>query len=235
MLDIQPLGLIAEALSRRQFVRTLEVTTMEIMLSIANVFLQLCLIIMAVDFVGGFVHWAEDTFWTADTPIVGKWLVAPNIIHHQPSGGNYFLRNHWAVSSWDLLTALVLALGAGYILGIDQWQYYAFMFVGVFSQQIHRFSHSTKKNPSAVRLLQKLRIIQDGRHHWKHHAGDKNTHYCVVTPWLNPVLDRWHFWRGLERVLVPIMGSPRREDIHRKSWYSKPIVIADNSTSAGAE
>lgn len=208
---------------------------MELALLIVSVFLQMCLIIIAVDFIGGFVHWAEDTFWSSDTPVVGRWLVAPNIIHHKPDGGNFFLRNHWALSSWDLLTALVLALAAGYVFSIGAWQYYAFMFVGVFSQQIHRFSHSNKKKPFIVRVLQKLRIIQDSKHHWQHHAGDKNTHYCVVTPWVNPVLDRLHFWRGLERVLVPILGAPRREDIHRKSWYSMPNSRVEISVSERVE
>ena len=193
---------------------------MERVLSIASIILQTGLIVVVVDFVGGFVHWAEDTFWSSETPIVGRWLVAPNVIHHTPGGGaSYFLRNHWAFSSWDLLTAMILGLGAGYLLGIHMWQYYVFIAVGVFSQQVHRFSHS-RKNPFIVVALQKLHLIQDGKHHWKHHSGDKNTHYCVITPWVNPVLDRLHFWRGLERLLVPVLGAPRRTDIHKKAWYS---------------
>ena len=52
-----------------------------------------------------------------------------------------------------------------------------------------------------------------------HHSGEKNTRYCVVTPFVNPVLDRLGFWRGLERVLVPLFGAPRREDLVKYRWY----------------
>ena len=39
------------------------------------------------------------------------------------------------------------------------------------------------------------------------------------TPFVNPVLDRLGFWRGLERVLVPLFGAPRREDLVKYRWY----------------
>lgn len=208
---------------------------MEYALLITRILFQFILIVIVVDFVGGAVHWAEDTFWTTDTPIVGKWLVAPNIIHHTPDGANYFMRHHWAHSSWDLLTAASLGIGVGYFFGINIWQFYAFIFVGVFSQQVHRFSHSSKKNPFLVTVLQKLRIIQDRKHHWGHHSGDKNTRYCVITPWVNPVLDRLHFWRGLERLLVPILKAPRREDIHRQPWYSMSHSRAEMSSCERTE
>lgn len=202
---------------------------MELAIQTASIVLQFVAIVIVVDFVGGFIHWAEDTFWSPDTPIVGRWLVAPNVIHHTPAGGNHFLRNHWAFSSWDLITAAIVGVGGGYLLGIDLWQFYAFIAVGLFSQQVHRFSHS-KTNPTVVVALQKMRIIQDGKHHWHHHRGDKNTHYCVITPWVNPVLDRLGFWRALERILVPVLGSARRADIHRKNWYTGPIAAPPSST-----
>jgi ubiquitin-conjugating enzyme E2 variant len=55
--------------------------------------------------------------------------------------------------------------------------------------------------------------MQSATDHAGHHCGDKNTDYCVVTPFANPLLDRIGFWRGLERVLVPLFGAPRREDL----------------------
>jgi ubiquitin-conjugating enzyme E2 variant len=54
--------------------------------------------------------------------------------------------------------------------------------------------------------------------HARHHAGDKNTAYCVLTPFVNPVLDALGFWRAIERVVVPIFGAPRREDLRNRVW-----------------
>jgi len=50
-------------------------------------------VILLVDLVSGLVHWAEDTFWTEKTPVVGRWIVAPNVLHHHDGGA--FTRNNW--------------------------------------------------------------------------------------------------------------------------------------------
>ena len=38
-----------------------------------------------------------------------------------------------------------------------------------------------------ISLLQDCRLVQSRAHHGRHHGGDRNTHFCTVTPWLNPV------------------------------------------------
>ena len=65
-----------------------------------NVILKLSISIFAADFVSGFVHWAQDTFGTEETPLWGKWVVAPNILHHNRPAS--FTKNNWIQSSWDL-------------------------------------------------------------------------------------------------------------------------------------
>ena len=49
--------------------------------------------------------------------------------------------------------------------------------------------------------LQRLYVLQTPRHHGRHHQGDKNTHYCVVTTFLNPLLEEVGFWRRLEKLV----------------------------------
>jgi len=187
---------------------------------------QAFFIVLLVDLVGGAVHWAEDTFGTENTPIFGTWLIKPNILHHTPHGANAFLNNHWLYSSWDLFTAAPIVLGVSAALGVLTWQVWLFVLVGAMSQQVHRISHTpVSKLPKFVRLLQLTCIIQDGPHHWSHHGNDKNTGYCVVTPFLNPLLDRIKFWRGLERILVPFFGAPRRQDLRDESWYPVNLLL----------
>lgn len=174
---------------------------------------KLFLTLIAIDFVSGLVHWAEDTFWTEDTPVVGDWVVKPNVVHHEHPRA--FLEKSWWASSWDLLLASSL-------IGLTFWLFNAFsVYVAIFciiganANQLHKYGHvSARDTPKVIRWLQKMKIIQDAKHHSGHHTGDKNTAYCVVTPWFNPILDYIGFWRGLERLTVPFFGAPRRTDLN---------------------
>lgn len=175
--------------------------------------------LLLVDFLSGLVHWAEDTFGTEATPIIGRWVVTPNVLHHQDARA--FVSKGWLASNWDLalvgLVVLVMAaatshLGAAAVL---------FAIAGGNANQIHKWNHLPSKAPWFVRALWAARLMQRPAHHARHHRGQKNTAYCVITPLVNPVLDRIGFWRGLERLVVPITGAPRREDlrgIRRWSW-----------------
>jgi ubiquitin-conjugating enzyme E2 variant len=67
--------------------------------------------------------------------------------------------------------------------------------------------------PLVVRTLQKARVLQAQGHHLRHHAGIRDTHYCVVTNLLNPLLDHVYFWRVLEAVIEGVLGQKRRPDV----------------------
>lgn len=184
---------------------------MELLTQIAWAVLALLL----VDFASGLVHWAEDTFFTETTPILGRWIVAPNVLHHRDAGA--FVQKGWWASSWDLLLAVLVIGGVASALGHFSWQLALFGLAGANANQIHKWNHlgASRVGPH-VRLLWRTGILQRPAHHAQHHAGDKNTRYCVVTPFVNPLLDSLRFWRGLERVLVPLAGgAPRREDLRR--------------------
>jgi ubiquitin-conjugating enzyme E2 variant len=169
-------------------------------------------VILLVDFVSGIVHWTEDTFWTEHTPVLGKWIVSPNVVHHRDAGA--FVRHSWFQSSWDLLVGGLVILGVARLTGILSWPVWLYVAISVNANQIHKWSHMRDCDiPAPIRFLQRCRILQSRAHHGAHHRGEKNSAYCVVTPFVNPVLDRLGFWRALERVLVPVFGAPRREDL----------------------
>ena len=131
--------------------------------------------------------------------------------------GYAFVRNSWFHSSRDLLYACVVLLAVCWLVDFLTWHVLLAIFLMVNANQIHKWSHlSAAKIPALVTILQKLRILQSPRHHLNHHKGDKNTHYCVITDFTNPVLDKLGFWRWLESLLVLFLKTPRRADIQAK-------------------
>src|SRR5438034_215982 len=117
------------------------------------------IVIVLLDLVSGLVHWAEDTFWTESTPVLGDWVVTPNVIHHRD--GAAFLRNSWFRSSWDLLLAGVLIVLMAWSLRLLTWQVCLFVLVGVNANQIHKWNHMPRSRvPAAVKLLQRARLLQ---------------------------------------------------------------------------
>ena len=166
-----------------------------------------------VDLVSGLAHWAEDTFGTEATPVLGKWIVTPNLLHHRD--GTAFVANSWLKSSWDLLAAAVAIVAIAWSIGMLSWPVWVFAVVGANANQIHKWNHMPRaRRPFLIRALQWLRLLQSSRDHVAHHRGEKNSAYCVITPLLNPLLDRMQFWHWLERLTVPTLGAPRRTDLH---------------------
>ena len=169
-------------------------------------------VIVLIDLVSGIVHWAEDTFASESTPIIGKWIVVPNVIHHK--NATAFVSNSWTESSWDLLVVGIVVVLMGWAYGFLIWYVWLFVLLGVNANQIHKWNHMRiAEVPALIHALQWLRLIQRPTDHAAHHRGQKNRAYCLITPFLNPVLDRVGFWRALEKVTVPIFTAPRREDL----------------------
>lgn len=44
---------------------------------------QVFLLWIAADFITGVIHWWEDTYGNPNWPIVGKYVVEPNLVHHK--------------------------------------------------------------------------------------------------------------------------------------------------------
>jgi ubiquitin-conjugating enzyme E2 variant len=185
---------------------------------IAGAMLWIVGLYLSVDLIAGFFHWAEDTLGTSKTPIWGPAFVAPNILHHEaPLEMN---KIHWFRNSLPIYAICLAIICIYWAFGILTWKVFFFVFVGLFAQQTHRWSHTPRKIlPAYVKFLQRIKILQDARHHYRHHRDDHSTHFCVGTPWLNPICDKIGFWLLLERLLVPIFGAPRRPDLKHKRWY----------------
>jgi len=167
---------------------------------------------LVVDWISGLVHWCEDTYGSPSTPFVGRRITKPNLRHH--FNPRSFVHNSWFASAELLLWACAFALLVAWSLGRLGPMVVVAAILGANANQVHKWSHRTPaENGRIVGALQRVGVLQSPRHHQRHHLGARNSHYCVLTNLLNPVLDRCRFWRGLERVIASTVGlTPRNDD-----------------------
>jgi ubiquitin-conjugating enzyme E2 variant len=181
--------------------------------------LQVLGVVLLVDLVSGLVHWLEDTFWTERTPLVGRWLVQPNVLHHRDAAA--FTRRTYRENNGDLLLVGALVVAVAWWLDRLTWHVWLFALLGGHANQFHRWAHLPRRaTPALVRWLQSLHVLQGRAHHAGHHGGAMNARYCVITELLNPVLDGIGVWRGLERLLATPRNAPRRADL-----WSRPELV----------
>jgi ubiquitin-conjugating enzyme E2 variant len=172
---------------------------------------QLAGVLLLIDFLSGFFHWLEDSYGTETTPVLGKLIVIPNLIHHREP------RDFVKSAFWrrNVVTAcLCLGLSSAYALVFGtSWRVYLFFVLGAFCNEFHCWAHrSPAENGPFIATLHRLRIIQTPGHHAVHHTDPKNRAYCVFTNLMNPMLDRIEFWRRLEGVIAVVLRVRPRLD-----------------------
>ncbi len=176
-----------------------------------DIILKILLIILIADFISGFVHWLEDAYAKPEMRLVGA-IARENLLHHDKPRD--FLKKNWWQSSYDLIAiGLVILAVAWFAFGVMSGWLILLVFLSVNANQIHKWAHQNRQEkPWLVTKLQDWNIIQGARQHGRHHRGEKNTYYCVITNVLNPVLEEMRFWVGLERLILRVTGVERRFD-----------------------
>jgi plasmanylethanolamine desaturase len=171
------------------------------------------------DFVTGIVHWVGDTYFSEDTPIIGPTLVKPFRLHHiYPRD----ICTHSVVSTLGnscILAVPTLALCLYLLLTgpVSAWLAFTVLFVTILAiatvatNQFHKWAH--EEEPSQVaRWLQRKRLVLEPRHHGVHHTMPHDSHYCITNGWLNPILNKIRFFRGMEKLLSMFGIRPARSD-----------------------
>ena len=162
--------------------------------------------VLIADLITGVVHWWEDTYGNPNWPLAGKYIVEPNLLHHQ-NPRELAMKRYFALCDSSLYFAVIL-IGVPWLL----FDWHPFLYVatiGISSQanQVHSWAHRTEQeNGKVIRILQRIGIIQSRRHHGLHHKSPYMERYCILTNALNPVLDRLGVWRKTERVLEHLFG-----------------------------
>ena len=176
-----------------------------------NCLWQVPLVVFAAEFVAGFVHWFEDAYLRDTTPLVGKYIGRPNIVHHHYP--RFMTRNTWWQSSWDLVLFSALIVAGAWSVGLLTWHVWLFAILSANANEFHKWGHRTRKeNGRLISFLQDIKLLQSAKHHALHHTDPKNSHFCTITNVLNPVLDKIQFWRGLEWLLAKTIGLKRQPD-----------------------
>ncbi len=160
------------------------------------------------DLVTGVIHWAGDTFFDEDTPVLGPRWIRPFREHHRDP---LAITHHgfFEVSGnncWLLLGVLGAMHAVGPALesagGRLAWAaLLAFCLSVAVSNQLHRWAHA-EAPPRPVRWLQRCRMALPPRVHDRHHNGLHDRAFCVTTGWCNALLDRLDLFHRLEKVLV---------------------------------
>lgn len=165
--------------------------------------------ILLGDLFAGIFHWWEDRYGRESWPILGKYVVQPNIEHHKhpaAMGNATYLSN----SLYSMVVAIPLALlclySGQYVLAV------AFL-VASQSNEIHSYAHGKHRN-KLVTFLQAVGLFQSPKYHAVHHQRPYDKRYCVTTVYVNPVLHAIGFWAILEAVvwlLTNVKPNPARE------------------------
>jgi hypothetical protein len=149
---------------------------------------------LVADFLSGFWHWLEDRYFDTRWPLIGKYIAKPNQLHHdQPSA---FLNQGYWKRNWTTILPASLAAVIAWFCGVRTWEgLLPFAFVSQ-ANEIHAWAH--QRCHPLIRALQEIGALQSPKHHGLHHRAPFETKYCVMSDWLNPILDILGFWRALE-------------------------------------
>lgn len=174
--------------------------------------------LLFVDFFSGLVHWFEDQYGTRNMhPWIVEYIVKPNRLHHiYPRRVVHCPR--WISLAQGVGPAIVFfpmtILVLGWRMGLIATA------MSTIPNFVHKWNHMRdSERPRLVKLLQACYILQGPSHHHTHHVNRTDTAYCVVTPFLNPVLDAINFWRGVEWLIFAVTGRRANDPDEPHAYY----------------
>ena len=167
---------------------------------------------VGADIVSGLVHWAGDTIGDTSVPFLGKHYIGPFREHH--SDPKAITRHDFIETNGN--NCIVVAFPLGLALWATprtlDWQFVgcsvvcAMALFTVGTNQFHKWAHDDHV-PAPVRVLQQMGLILSPTHHDIHHAMPHDKHYCITAGWMNPLLDKVRFFRGLEALVRRLKPS----------------------------
>src|SRR5580700_985868 len=105
--------------------------------------LKFVLTVLAADFVAGMIHWLEDAYVREDTPLIGKVVARPNIVHHHYP--RYMTRHNWWRTSWDLILLSGALVLAAWLLGLLCWEVWLLAILAANANEFHKWEHRSRK------------------------------------------------------------------------------------------
>lgn len=171
--------------------------------------LQIILGYLLADFLAGLYHWVKDSYFTPNTPWIGKLYIWNSRLHHIKP--RHILRNSdWKIAGesglWTLLWMWPFFLWCGptsFLCSLFFWL--------AISDVVHKYSHMSEHEcPYIPYILQEICIFQSQEQHHQHHINPHEVNYCPVTPFVNWPLELIGFWRKLEWIVLHTTGVRAR-------------------------
>ncbi|MEO0551284.1 MAG: fatty acid desaturase CarF family protein [Pseudomonadota bacterium] len=173
------------------------------------------------DAASGIIHWFEDRYGNPKWPVLGHTIRENQQHHHTPRSflkGTIWTRNRevWVIG--------VAFLAFFYFAGWLNLFTGAAVIFGMFANEVHAAAHrGPKENGDVITALQKTGLMQSHKHHAAHHRHGKDSHYCVMTNHLNPVLERARFFQTLEHLIKWATGIVPRVDDSVNPRYRRAV------------
>ena len=173
----------------------------------------LCVGVLLADLFSGLVHWIFDRCGSEETPFFGPNFIRAFRFHHKDPRDitlHGFLATNGGTSLATLLPLLLLnmmPIGAGHwsVILVVATLVVASVLT-ILTNQFHKWAH-TKSPPALVVWMQNRGIILDRDHHAVHHVWPHESHFCITTGWLNPLMGCIQFWSRSE-ALAKRCGIP---------------------------
>lgn len=162
--------------------------------------LELIGLIFLTDLLTGAVHWWEDAYGNPAWKFLGKSVVIPNLEHHEYPR-KFLKHGFWSRIRLSFFIAILLLVLA-YVFSLLSWELTFVLIYGAMANEIHAIAHRTdKENGRLITWVQKTGLIQTRRMLGHHHSSPYDINYCVMTNYLNPILNKVKFWSLIEKVL----------------------------------
>ncbi len=163
---------------------------------------------LLADLLSGVVHWWEDRVARVDWPVIGRTVVAPNRLHHTDVLA--FTRSGLIARNLPVWLIVAAISGAWFWISGPTVTWATATLGGAIVNEVHRATHLPATVGPIARVLQEVGLLQSPRHHMGHHKTPSDRRYCILTDWLNPVLDGLGLWRRLESAMDHVGLSPNR-------------------------
>lgn len=166
--------------------------------------------IFLADFISGIGHWLEDRYANESMTWIAETVVKPNIEHHH-TPRSFLQRSYWQRNDVSILLSAFVGLTIGLFAHLNLTIILTLLLLSQINE-VHAFAHlSIHDTPTWVLKLQKIGILQSKKHHNLHHSRPFENRYCILTNYLNPVLDYTMFFRKLEHIIfLTFRVSPNR-------------------------
>ncbi|MEP6652262.1 MAG: fatty acid desaturase family protein [Myxococcales bacterium] len=197
---------------------------------------------VASDVLTGIAHWSGDTLGDEQLWFFGPNFIRPFREHHVDQKA--ITRHDFIETNGNNCIGMCGPLALAFILlphaesfGFFAWTFLAFVSLFmVATNQLHKWAHIDRP-PALVRWLQRWGLILSPGHHDVHHTRPHDRHYCITVGWMNPVLNRLHFFRAAEWLIArtsPSWLHLEDRDRHAASMKAASLNIATSQLPASA-